>query len=151
MKWKHCIALNAQLEKHWAKGSTQLIYWSSCWMFPPIEDEIWGGVDGHKILRQKSYHFARFLHLPVKYVTFHITWVATFLHRKIRYIKLFITLFRCQIFFLSSAKTFLVQEIYLFWTGSSGWCNFCAKLYEKDIFSICSLKEMDEVRLMKAF
>ena len=110
-----------------------------------------GGVDRHKILRQKSYHFARFLHLPVKYVTFHITWVATFLHRKIRYIKLFITLFGCQIFFLSSAKTSLVQEIYLFWTGSSGWCNFCAKLYEKDIFSICSLKEMDEVRLMKAF
>ena len=51
----------------------------------PIEHEIWCDVDRQKILRQKSYHFAWFLHLPVKYVTFHITWVATFLHRKMRY------------------------------------------------------------------
>lgn len=51
----------------------------------PIEHEIWCDVDRQKILRQKSYHFAWFLHLPVKYVTFHITWVATFLHHKMKY------------------------------------------------------------------
>ena len=42
------------------------------------------GFDRHKILRQKSYHSAWFLHLAVKYVTFHITSVPTFPHHKIR-------------------------------------------------------------------
>ena len=40
------------------------------------------GFDRQKILRQKSYHSAWFLHLAVKYVTFHLTWSPLLFVRK---------------------------------------------------------------------
>ena len=129
-----------------------LIYWSFCSMFPQLSMKYEGVSTGIKYFVRNHIISLHSSICPWNMSLFISPELPLFYISKMRFEVIYNFIWLSEFLFPSN-KTFLLfcTKSFFFWTGSCRRCNFLAKLYEKDIFSIRSLKEMDEVRLMKAF
>lgn len=144
--YKSCnliFVIYIQLEK--------LIHWSFCSMFPQLSMKYEGVSTGIKYFVRNHIISLHSSICPWNMSLFISPELPLFYISKMRFEVIYNFIWLSEFLFPSNKTFLLCTKSFFFWTGSCRRCNFLAKLYEKDIFSIRSLKEMDEVRLMKAF